>query len=356
MQDSCSLVPLRRERLQWLDALRGFTMLLVVAYHVAQFAFSQNEKTSCSLPFLVLMRMPLFFFVSGFLAHRVHFLWTLENVASTLWKKVQIQVLPALVFLGIFIVLRRSGAFWDNFVDVMQRGTKGGYWFTWVLLQMFVIYYLVIGCCRERWRGWATFVLWILSVGIYATIYMPKVFTYHKDLFFQYSSLIQTMKFMQFFLFGNLVHRYWNQVQRLFDTAWFFPLVCTLAFFCCADIFRWHTLKLMWTNLPRTTAMYCLLLMVVMFFRHYAQWFDSRKWVGRTLQYVGTRTLDIYLLHFILMPTVPAIGVWLNQSRPNFVLDILLSVAFAIPVIAFCCLVSHILRISPFFRRYLFGR
>ena len=57
-----------KKRIEWLDAMRGFTMLLVVAYHVAQFGFGENEKTSAALPFLVLFRMPLFFFVSGFLA------------------------------------------------------------------------------------------------------------------------------------------------------------------------------------------------------------------------------------------------------------------------------------------------
>ena len=54
-----------KQRLEWLDAMRGFTMILVVAYHVAQSGFMESEKISASLPFLVLFRMPLFFFVSG---------------------------------------------------------------------------------------------------------------------------------------------------------------------------------------------------------------------------------------------------------------------------------------------------
>ena len=58
-----------KQRLEWLDAMRGFTMILVVAYHVAQSGFMESEKISASLPFLVLFRMPLFFFVSGFLAY-----------------------------------------------------------------------------------------------------------------------------------------------------------------------------------------------------------------------------------------------------------------------------------------------
>ena len=32
----------KTSRLQWLDAMRGFTIVLVVAYHVAQIAFGEN--------------------------------------------------------------------------------------------------------------------------------------------------------------------------------------------------------------------------------------------------------------------------------------------------------------------------
>ncbi|MBQ2536154.1 MAG: acyltransferase family protein, partial [Bacteroidaceae bacterium] len=130
-------------RLQWLDAMRGFTMILVVAYHVAQTGFAESEKLSASLPFLVLFRMPLFFFVSGFLAYKASWLWTPQSFATLTWKKIKVQVLPTLVFLGIFLVLRTNYPFDEGFMRAMQTPTKFGYWFTWVLLQMFLIYYLV---------------------------------------------------------------------------------------------------------------------------------------------------------------------------------------------------------------------
>ena len=40
-----------KQRLEWLDAMRGFTMILVVAYHVGQMCFGMNLKTSTSMPF-----------------------------------------------------------------------------------------------------------------------------------------------------------------------------------------------------------------------------------------------------------------------------------------------------------------
>ena len=364
----------RGHRIEWLDAMRGFTMILVVAYHVAQFGFLENEKTSAALPFLVLFRMPLFFFVSGFLAYKSRFIWTVGNTLPLVRKKLMVQIVPALIFLCLFIVFKTNGTFQDSFMRAMQSPTKNGYWFTWVLLQMFLIYY-VISMVAQRtfptpsvregeekssiagrfsWVFWLA--VWILSIAAYETLYLPRVFKYHKDVFFDYTSLVQTIRYMQFFLLGNIVHRYWDRVQKLFDSIWFFPLVATLAVLCCADIFRWHTLKFAWTNLPRTTAMYTLLLMVVMFFRYNRKWFTMEHPLGRALQYTGQHTLDIYLLHFLLIPSMPFIGTWLNAHHPNFLIDLVVSVGIALPIVAACLLISRLLHTSPVLGKFLFGK
>lgn len=345
-------------RMEWLDALRGFTMLMVVAYHVAQMSYGQTIKASASLPFLVLFRMPLFFFVSGFLAYRARFVWSASNTLHLLGKKFRIQVFPALCFLCIFLVLRQKN-FCEGFMDAMHSPTKSGYWFTWVLLQMFFVYYVFSFLTQRasaRLQTRLLLLLWLLSLVAYEFCYMPKVFAAEKCQFLRTTSLLETMRYFHFFLMGNLVHRHWTAVQRIFDSQWFFPLACILAFFCCADVFRWHHLQFVWTNLPRTTAMYCLMFIVVMFFRFYQRWFTRQTFIGRCFQYVGTRTLDVYLLHFILMPKLPAVGKWMDKLQPNFILDILISLLPAIVIVAFCLLVSNILRVSPLFSENFFGR
>lgn len=340
--------------------MRGFTMILVVAYHVALECYGQGVKQSASLPFLVLLRMPLFFFVSGFLAYKAGFLWNLPNLGRQLWKKTKIQVLPALIFLGVCVALRsKYGHGWDDFLHYLSIPTKGGYWFTWVLLQMFFIYYLIswlAASFSSRFRLAFWVIVWLVSVVVYATTYMPAWFSYFKADFYNYTSLIQTMRFMQFFLLGNLVHRLWPEVQRMMDSRWFFPLVTVVAFLCCTEFLRWHYLRLQWTNLPRTLAMYGLVMLTVTTFRHYAASFSHERVAGRCLQYIGQRTLDIYLLHFILMPRIPEVGKWLNAHQPNFLIDVVVSVSLALVVIAACLLVSNVLRVSPVFRLYLFGR
>lgn len=343
--------------MEWLDAMRGFTMILVVAYHVAQFGFGQSEKLSASLPFLVLFRMPLFFFVSGFLAYRSRFVWTTSSFLSLTWKKVKIQVLPALVFLCLFLIFRRSHNFFDVFWASMKSPTKSGYWFTWVLLQMFIIYYFTAALSQKLRSHKPVVILWIMALAVYASLYMPEQFgKYWKAPFYMYSSLYETMKFFHFFLLGNIVHRYWTWVQKMFDSQWFFPVLVMVAVICCADFFRWKTLTGQWTNLPRTLAMYSLMLMVIVVFRHYQDSFTKERFLGRHLQYVGTRTLDIYLLHFIFLPKLPMVGEFLDTYRPNFVVDIVAAVSVALVIITFCLLTSNILRTSPVFSELLFGR
>lgn len=346
-----------KKRMEWLDAMRGFTMILVVSYHVAQMGFAQSEKISASLPFLVLFRMPLFFFVSGFLAYKSREVWNADYFSSLLWKKLKIQVIPALVFMCVFIILRSRMEFFDTLCRFMRSPTKGGYWFTWVLLQMFFVYY-VFAAISQKVRSDAPIVLlWVLALMLYLSVNMPHEFgKYWKTPFFMYSSVYELFKFFHFFVMGNLVRRNWSKVQRLFDSQWFSTLILIVAFVSCADFFRWHVLIGEFTNISKTSAMYSLLIIVVMFFRHYQDSFTKDTFIGSKLQYVGVRTLDIYLLHFILLPKLPMVGQFLDSHSPNFVLDIVLSMSVALIVVYFCCLVSNVLRISPIFRQYLFGR
>lgn len=349
------------KRIEWLDAMRGFTMILVVAYHVAHISFGVIDKYSTVQPLLVLFRMPLFFFVSGFLAYKANAVWNSKYLLTLSWKKLKVQVIPAFIFLCVSILLLRHN-FSHTFISHMKSPTKGGYWFTWVLLHMFLTYYLFSFfeaklCKTKKWLPIAT--LWLICLAIYAVTYMPpvmKLLSHDVQTFLRYSSLIQTAQYMHFFLFGNIVHRYWEQFQRLMDTKWFFIVIAILAFISAGDFLQWHNMRLMWANIPHTIASYSLLIIVLMFFRHYGSHFTRTTTIGNALQHIGTRTLDIYLIHFLLLPRLPQVGKWLNLHHPNFILDTTLSLTLSLIIIAFCLLISSTLRQNPILSEYLFGR
>lgn len=361
----------KKPRLEWLDALRGFTMILVVAYHVAIMGFGESWKHSSSIPFLMLFRMPLFFFVSGFLAYKVSQIWNVRNLGTLVVKKIRIQIVPT-----VFFFLLATAIFNKDFVagvmDNLSASMKGGYWFTLVLLYMFLIYYpfaflesKIKRFLPSGW-GWIPIVLlFILSMCVYETNYLPKDFEWAMGSklpktevtdFLTYSSMDQLLLYFPFFIYGNIVHRYWEKAQHVMDHKCFFPIVVIIVILATLDYLKWHTLRMTWAIVPLTVSRFGLLTITLMYFRFYQQYFTKFSPIGVSLQYIGRRTLDIYLIHFLFLPNLPQVGTFFNTHSHNFVIDTTLSIIVGLIVIGFCIITSNILRISPFFKKWLFGR
>lgn len=351
-----------KNRIEWLDAMRGFTMVMVVAYHVGLITFGESARQSASMSLLVLFRMPLFFFVSGYLAFRPKFIWTAASTLQQLWKKFRVQLLPTALFMCAFAVIRCK-SFLPAMERMLQSPTKGGYWFTLVLLYMLLTYYLFSYAeSKLPFKSCIPVVLlFIVSLGFFETCYLPRYFSWAlgykgpQNEFLNYTSLVEMMRYFPFFLFGNIVHRYWQQAQRLMDSKWFLPVVTLLAVVCTIEVLKWHTLRLAWASLPHTLAMFLLLSMVFMFFRYYHDFFEQTRF-GSVLQFIGRRTLDIYLLHYFFLPKLPMVGEFFKANRSNFILETTASFSLAFLVIGFCIVTSQLLRVSPFLKKYLFGR
>jgi hypothetical protein len=50
------------------------------------------------------------------------------------------------------------------------------------------------------------------------------------------------------------------------------------------------------------------------------------------------------------------VGEFFRVNRHNFILDTTAALAIALIVVALCVITSQILRVSPFLKKYLFGR
>ncbi len=386
-----------KPRLGWLDALRGFTMLLVATNHVALKSFGMQIRWSAALQFFLLFRMPLFFFISGFLAYKASRIWNAHTLGELTLKKLRVQIIPTAVFFLLFLAMIPTTPFIDSLNEALASSMKAGYWFTLVLLYMLLTFYLfsyVESIIFRRYGGAGArerenrssadtnlvpsasneavprtpappilvILLFLVSLCLFETCYLPRQFSWamgHKgppNEFMNYSSLVEMIRYFPFFLYGTIVHRYWDRAQRLMDSRWFFPLVVLLAIITTIEVIKWHYLRMEWASLPHTLAMFLLLTMVFMFFRHYSDFFSDKTALGRGLQFIGRRTLDIYLLHYFFLPKLPMVGEFFRVNRHNFILDTTAALAVALVVVAFCVITSQLLRVSPFLKKYLFGR
>lgn len=186
-------------------------------------------------------------------------------------------------------------------------------------------------------------------------LFMPSKFSFDSS-FWGYSSLTQTMKYFQFFIIGELAHRYWKKVENMFDTQLFFPVVAIIATVCTLECLKFHDFSQGAEHFVRLAAIYSLMLITLQFFRFYKDSLSKRTLIGNILQKVGTRTLDIYLIHFILLPSLPCVGMFFINNDTNFLLEIVCSLIISIIVVIGCYIISNILRVSPIFKKYLFGR
>lgn len=127
---------LSKQRIKYIDALRGFTMFLVVLQHIESIGFGIHPYESVLGNILVSFRMPMFFFISGYIAYKVSFDWNMDAYCSNLRKKAIVQLIPTVFFFSLFTIAKAG-----NPISSFVTNGWGGYWFTFVLFEMFVLFY-----------------------------------------------------------------------------------------------------------------------------------------------------------------------------------------------------------------------
>ena len=327
------------KRIEYIDAMRGFTMILVVFAHICHFCLG-DSRMGYNATF-ILFRLPCFFMISG---------WLFESVAMRPFKEVArhkavVQLLPTFIFL---LLLAPPPFFFH------QLGTlKGGYWFTFALFEYFILYMVMIRISR-RWTPLmalsltiATFVyaryfdsirssaegsqLWLINLGGFLSVTTWRLFLFfylgtcvrrHFDAFIRWTnkSAVVILNALCFFLIASTSHR---------DNLLF-------------EMFRFYG--------GGVTGM----IMVFTFFRLSASWL--KQWhLSKPLQYVGTRTLDVYLLHFFFLPRFLLTYAEQLKAVDSQIVEFVVILMVSLVVLALSLMVSYVIRLSPFLGHYLFG-
>ena len=122
-------------RIEYIDALRGFTMILVVLNHVSFYCFGIDNTIPSLHKYLQEIQMPLFFFISGFVLYRPNVNWDSKFIASQFKRKIPVLLISPFIFFCIFIYIHHV-----PFTQGIYDDTKCGYWFTFVLFYFFAYY------------------------------------------------------------------------------------------------------------------------------------------------------------------------------------------------------------------------
>ena len=334
-----------KTRIEYIDAMRGFTMILVVYSHVCIFCFKDYFMAFNDVLFL--LRMPCFFFISGWLFYKATRIWDKPTVKQVVSNKFMVQIVPTFIFLA----LHERANFFHQLGAV-----KGGYWFTFALFIFFVIYILsslFFRRCKHQ-------DLWMFLAALIISMAASWYDVHYQQIGHQLGwgryalgfMSFMTWRYYLFFFLGTMVKKYFDKFLEWTDRREVFLAVIAL-FVLMASLPR--TEYWPWVYTRFAVSGICGMVMVFTFFRYFASWFTKERVLGRSLQYVGTRTLDIYLLHFFFLPESMLAYNRQLQAYGNKVLEVCAVLGEALLVLAGCLIASYIIRLSPFLAKYLFG-
>lgn len=338
------------DRLRYIDAMRGLAIWLVVFSHVTN-AYVKFPITNASFSgvyyMMTMFRMPLFFFVSGFFAFRMAEKWTWPTVKRVMTKKFQAQIVGLSVFSFLYGVCIKHWKF--KFL-----WTENPYWFTISLFEMFVLY-LAIALIVKKTKS--NVPLYVLLVASFAAPFLFNYFTNGHSLqeWAVFTQVSKTLTYLPYFMLGIFARRFESFTWKMVDNQ-YFKATMIVAFFALVIFYGCrHTYSLQW-DFVMTAMRISGLMTVLIFFRTYRDWFDKGNAVSNSMSYVGSRTLDIYYLHYLFIPNLAFMKGFLSSGAGNNVVGMLtIGLLISTVVVALCLLVSAILRTSPFLASWLFG-
>ena len=329
-----------KQRIAYIDAMRGFTMILVVYSHVCNYCLGDKWMGWNNVFFL--FRLPCFFFISGWLFEQVGRQWDRVSITSTIQHKFMVQIVPTVIFL---LLLAPPPLFFSKL-----GATKGGYWFTFALFEFFLIC-IFSERFLKKYHG-----LFAFFISITAFCYDVNYSSYFKDMGLMTQALgflsFITWRYYLFFYIGTWVKRHFDEfIQWTGKPVVIISVVIGFALFARHP----HSENTIVAYLIFAVGGLLGLIMVFTFFRSFSRYFTKNSWLGRNLQYIGTRTLDIYLLHYFLLPRFLMKYSGMLHAYDNQWLGFLVAMTLSLIVVMGCLLVSYVIRLSPFLGHYLFG-
>lgn len=194
------------KRFIYIDCLRGAAMLMVVYSHITSFSMGHIQLSPVG-QFMQDIMLPLFFFISGFCAYKQNREWNMKTFGQQLFGKVRTILIPTIVMFTSFMLY--SG---NEISSVILRYDKGGYWFTWILFQILIVYILFDVVCSKFQNRWVKVLVTLSPLVLFNVIFRFVGYESQTAVFFEW---IKVVGYYFFFLAGVF-------------TRWFQPKLNTL--------------------------------------------------------------------------------------------------------------------------------
>ncbi len=327
---------MEKKRIAYLDALKCLAILLVIDLHImAVNGFKPYENLASQMLYAPVM--PLFFFVSGFLAYKQNM--SIKDAWNNIRKKFVFLIIPALVF--------RIGTDLMNQKNLFSFITGGmhGYWFTIVLFECFLVYYLITLVIKnEKWRIGVLLALSVAGIGMLAV---------NKDFGPAIIDLRRVTKFFQFFVLGTLAMKYRPKYESLMHNE-MFKATFLLSYFIVVFLLVYDMPKTLHLFLQDIALRYFATFAIVSFFVCHENSFQTQTRVNSLINLIGQNSLAIYLIEYFFLPQFQPRPEWFAEL--NMVTVHLMSILYTVAITGLCLVFIKFLSNSKYIRQYVLGK
>jgi surface polysaccharide O-acyltransferase-like enzyme len=363
-----NIVVNKNKRIDYIDALKGVAMLMVLIGHVILFCgLGDNNVITKNI---VLINMPLFFMLNGLVINvlpppscvadcyrNAHSSEKRNNsmVKVSIWRfifrKIISKCWQLLVpfFTWGFIGVVRAGGIYNDF---LFNFWKLGYWYLLVLFEFFLVQTIIDAICL-RLHGARR--VWV-DVLMFMVVYLvaKRIGIYGGTPIGILTDLWQFIEYLPYFYLGSLIRRY----SLMDKISKHFGLLMTLSFVIIGVCYRlwqdgYFEDRLAYFIIVLRYAM--VLVLVVGFLRLDKNIYNS--FVGRGLCRIGRNTMIIYMFQFCIFKYINfgELFVYLYNSNNLFAL-VAIALVISIVIAWLCIAVGYILRLSPITQSILLGK
>lgn len=294
---------------------------------------------------VALFRMPLFFFISGFFVYSANYTRALYQ--RRLANRLKSQLWPTVIFWALFCL----GFCDSNFSQSLQDHFKSGYWFTFVAVELFCIFspLFLLFTWKDSTIKQRNMILLSFSVLLLAlSVIGSKLLGWGTTRLWGILSFSDMFLYMPYFVLGILFKINNDCIMKIITNK-FFVIACLIIFF-----------SLLYIPMNALVHIGCAIAGISII--HYLFWrifqyksiLESR--ISYLLQYIGTLTLEIYLLHYFIIEAlkiIPNINILTGLKNTLFEFPIYLILS---SIIIYCCLgCSYLFKILHL-NKYLFPK
>ena len=319
-------------RFDYIDRLRGLTMVMVVVVHLTYWALLQPDNYISFLFSPVLM--PIFMFLSGIVISAPPDAKKLKIKLFRFWSPF---IIVGLVFTVCYLGPNRYYLFFIT-------PHKSGYWYLYVL-GVFYILLSVFKFNNSKQNKSSVIIDVVILVGVTLCAYAGEKFL--PRLLSDAFSITHIRQNWMFFYCGFLVRKY-NLMHEVFEK----DIIFTVSLVSIVPLYF---------LLPITSHVFviisiCYVLVLVVLFRNRN---SDHSLIEDELARFGRKSMDIYIYHYFLVSLSGTIklhelGEWFLRTN-NWLMELIFLAFLSILISYLSIAIGYIIRCSKMLRLFMFG-